>query len=766
MFLVFSGILEDMTYKYLVVNDRPDGAWSLDSAPFADHAENNRRATGQRLRNLVRTPFADDVSGVTNLTPSTLTYEPDEDVSLYGRYSMKSSLAINGATGHGIGWRLDLPTVNAGQTVTAAMFVKGNYTDSPVRPYFQSTAPDGSLSKNYGSNAIEIEAMSEEWQLVKGTYTFPANHTNFLAGWRSTSPGLAGYIVWNAEPLVVPGAELDLSKFDAYAYLNQFDGHIATGVSSARTLVSSTGDAALVTPDSILMVDCDLMSHGKETQPFSLEAWFKPLSVTTPTTILGHEGSDDGLTFDGEAIRFTTNYTASGSCEVVYFPTDFSKATHVVGIHTPVMNILYVDGQAVGETLLTEEQRQDSYSPVANDNVLVSGYSVEPTSALAVDFPATYAYELRGSQVLAHYRAGRRTDNYLGLISNYGGSYWTLTDDRAKIARQDVFNTDASWQEGRLTDITVENGVLLPSFGTDDLSLGGTWQYGFILEPGQIAGSKVEWDSDGLFTVQTSVDNDLTWQTVSNGHGIAGLTDAAESVSVRVLFTADEPTDTITKVRSLTLTVYSDLTMEASTGNRFLQWFGNVFPSARPFRPIEQSVYGRCTTAPALGLITVDNLPTGTPIAGVEMWTLPYLGAEEKYFVDFRLEDQGGARVWWDGTALRYESCEVYINGIRVDSDSNDLINMEWNHIFVIPETPTDNAVRVLGSFQQETWQESLVGLVATYPVANAAMVGDLYHAYLGFETILLADDATLTVTEPEDNVKVYSFNWSVRTAA
>lgn len=590
-----------MTYKYLVVNDRPDGAWGLDSYPFVDHAGNKRAATGKRL---------------------------------------------NGYPGPAINFNVDEPPV------------VGTY-----------------------SQTVEL----------------------------------------------------------------------------APSLVSSTGPAVRVSPANPLVLDFGLMSHGNESQPFTLECWFRAEKVTTLTTIMGHEGSDSGITFDGDAIRFTVNYTASGSSEVEYYPVDTTKTMYVVAVHTSGYNRLYIDGVMVGESLLTAEQRQDSYSPVTNDEVIVSGYSTDNTSRVIIDFPATYAYDLRTDKIVNHYIAGRRTDNYYRVIESYGATYWTLDDNTTEIVRADSFSSYDEWNQGVLDNATGASDSLIPETDDEGDILPGSWKWGYILDLGTvISSSKIEWDSDGAVVVESSVDNEATWQTAVNGRGISNITNLTESISLRVRFTGEG------LVRSLKFTTYSDITMPAHDGTRFLQWSGSVSPGSSAFVPIDQSSLGRLETYSGAGLITASNLPNGLEgMRSVEMWIKVDPGTNTKYIL------HGGTfKVWLESSKLRAEGCTVFVNGAYAPTESQ-FTRGAWQHVVIVFAAATTNAVWVLGSENIDHYMNALLGHLAVYPTAlTATQIADIYGSYLGFETIQLLDDNNIAITEPAGELKIYSFNWSVRTAA
>lgn len=753
-----------MTYQQIVVNDRPDGAWSLDSYPLSDVSGNNRYASGSRVYNYSANPTLATTAGLFGLGSATATRVVEEGSGIYGPSAIRVTATGTGSLG--VAFSVPVSSSSSARTFTGGLWVQSDSGKS-IRTHAEwnggGANPTAGLSSS-GSNT--------GWQFVRGSFTLPANATNFRVGALIES-AVSGDSFLVSGHVVVEGSTLDPSTLNLNDMFNirtvtapQGTAYILSRPLPQETpLVANTGPAVRVTPDVDLEVDNNVFLRGKEREQFTLEAWFKPLSTPAEVTVLGH-ANGDGLTFDGDAIRFRTLYDTGGNCTVEHYPVDTERAHHAVGISTALTNQLWVDGVLVGEAVPTDAQLASKY-PTSTTDVLVSGYSTDANASMIVDFPAIYSRALRADEIIAHYRAGRRTDDYLSVLGLYNGNFWTLDEMSTTFARQDAFSSADTWAAGQHTGVSSQTGTLIPEFDVDGTTLGGQWLFGYSLASvaTTFTNSKIEWDGDGNVTVEFSTD-DETWVPCVNGRGLPGLDDSAEGVSVRVVFPSGESLDTPTKMRFLRITLYTDITMTGSRGTRSIQWFGDVAPAARPFRPIEQSDIGRLETYGGYGVITPSNIDDGMPnIGGLEMWVKPTtLGADSAVLADFSWDTTPGARVWWNGTTWQYENCLLYINGFEVSTNNFTIPTNRWTHVVIVPSTPSDDAVRIFADPIGALPLHALVGHVAVYPHSlTPSEVGDIYGSYLGVESVYVSDSSVIAVQEPADALRVYAFNWSVR---
>lgn len=350
------------------------------------------------------------------------------------------------------------------------------------------------------------------------------------------------------------------------------------------------------------------------------------------------------------------------------------------------------------------------------------------------------------------------------VVLGKGGTYWTFTDETADIALDFKFDTDIEWLTGQSASVRVFADQLLPEFDATGLTTAGTWMGGFILGAilTTIDGSKIEWDGDGTFIVETSVNNGTTWTAAVNGQQVAGLASGTASTNkalqVRVRFLAGEDIDTITKVRSLSIKLYRSRSSKGSSSLRTAGFTGDVSLASIGHQPIED--------ADDAGLHLYNGyatIPGVEPTRAIEAWinidSAPGAGG---YIYDARTG--ATSRLYWTGSAWAGESGTTYfVNGLPVAAGSISLVPDHWYHLVAVFSADTTGNI-VLGA--DNTGANKLpmrVGMFATYPTAlTNAEILDLYNSYLGISILQVTETSSIDVEDATETVKAYSYDWSL----
>lgn len=470
------------------------------------------------------------------------------------------------------------------------------------------------------------------------------------------------------------------------------------------------------------------------TRPFSLEAWFKPVSVSEPKGILGHTGQNDGLMFDGESISFTTLHGPAGAATARYFPSDTSTSFYVLGVHTESRNELYVNGIRVASVDLTEEQLLSDYTISTAPGYLYAGHR---PGTIIVDSVAVYGEALTGRQAKLHFLWGRDVPDLRDVIQKRGGEHWDFTDGKSDVAFDFHFDTDIEWQDAQAASVTIRDGILSPALAADGTSAAGTWVAGFILpsiiEP-KVDGSKIEFDGDGDFAVHTSMNEGTTWSPAVSGREVTGLakgaTTTGKSLQVRVTFPAGA--NAITKVRNLSIKLYRSRDSLSTNGSPAVLT-GKVGLASNAHQPIEHADYMGLELYSG-GVARIDA------VAGFrtfEFWV------KRNTDTVFTLFDGLGT-----GT--------TYVNGV---AGPQAYVTGRWYHVVFV----TSAAVTGPMNLNVGGTGDISLGIIAAYPQAMAAAdVAGLYNAYMGIPNQQVVESTGLIVRDaPTDTVKIYSYDWS-----
>lgn len=149
---------------------------------------------------------------------------------------------------------------------------------------------------------------------------------------------------------------------DDPAPLREYSGYAteATVVSDQYGLAQANGASAGRLCDGTHVITFDNKVIDLQSKPFSLSVVFTPVNKDGLSPALQGIAlsSGTGLTMLDTTISFTTAYTVADDSVVSYDLGEFRKV-HVVGIHTPQKNILFIDGESVAEIDLTPAQQVD-----------------------------------------------------------------------------------------------------------------------------------------------------------------------------------------------------------------------------------------------------------------------------------------------------------------------------------------------------------------------------------------------------------------------
>lgn len=497
---------------------------------------------------------------------------------------------------------------------------------------------------------------------------------------------------------------------------------------------------------------------------YAYEIWFKPV-VNGAIQVLGHAADSDGIEWDGEAITFTTVHGSAGTCQVVYYPPFFSPSFHVVGQHTFAKNELWVNGVLVGSTNLTDAQ-QLAGTQESTKQLTVG--KTTGTASILVDSPAVYTYVLSESQITSHHLWGRFARPFASVVSDNGGVYWSFTDSDVFVGYEKTYTGD-TWAEGSSTGLSYQSGTLLPLFDENNTTLSASWVEGLLLGAvsDTINGSKIEWDGDGDFTVQSSINGGATWSTCVNGREIPGISSGFSTtnkvLSIQITFPAGEDEDTITKVRSLTFKLYTTRNPISSSPSRSTTLFGNATLADTVHEPLEYFDNSGLSLYGGYAILGKDTDPTPDPTRTVEAWVkFDSIPASQSYFFDVR--DTGSdtlvAVSMSSSGVLTANGGTIYVNGAAYAGQA--LSVGRWYHIvFVLSSNNTKNIF--LGSnVAGSSLSLAHYLMVASYPTAlSSTDVSVIYSAYLGAPQIKVIDGSTIKVSDDVPSTLVYNYVWS-----
>jgi hypothetical protein len=531
-------------------------------------------------------------------------------------------------------------------------------------------------------------------------------------------------------------------------------------------LIPGSGNALVLQNTNQLQMDDPVFNKGYESRQFSLEAWVKPLSITGEVSIMSHNENYDGLTITPNRIYFRTKYLTAPASEISY-KYDTAKAFHVVGVHTNGKNALYVDGQLVAEIDITDEQSADAYNFVSSD--LIAGQSAT-SSAIALDAPAIYAAPLSAETIKKHYDYGIDVESSESIAGYNDASHWNFADSARNIAVSKLWD-DEEWIDGIMTDVVIANDIIVPSYvqtETEEVidglivpvytntSLPGVWTGS--MEIGEsisnITDAVIRYRGEGSFTIECSIDNGDTWQSVDSAPGFSLTTE--DSILVRVTF-AGGIVDDQSYVDWIQIVAYSDKVFNGTRSDRQATLTGTAVMAREFFEPIEYADDNGIKILTGDISVGVDSSYDGEEeagdlnINGIDIWIKPVAG---------NIITAGSASISRVGNTIVFSGfSDVVVNGVPVTSGSTVFTTDSWYHIAGVFTTPGNYAL-TMGVANARIAQAS-----AIYGDIDLDGLQQMYSAYLGLPGLIVDDVTPIGIDTANPEALLYAHVWSISPA-
>ena len=538
---------------------------------------------------------------------------------------------------------------------------------------------------------------------------------------------------------------------------------IANGTSTATISAFSTPIVA-GSPKSILVgsaganaygfADANFVSGVNEDKAFTLSIAALPASVAQEVSLLSHFNSSplDGIVISKDFIYFRVKFVA-GTVEAKYEYDDLPDAFLIHAIYMPTIIKLYVNGNLVATADIPDTYPASGFNTSSGNGTLYAGRGTGANDKVLVDVPATYPVALRDDQIQRQYEAMVDVVPMFVNVASYGGVLRDGTDRR--ILDQKVFNSADTWQGASFTDVGWATGELIPAVDqTTGASKAGVWIGQYTIDNSDItsmSGIKAEWNGNGSYTVQTSLDGGTTWSAVTNGELVPtsqGLNPSGKILLVKITFTGGVVNDTA-EVKNMTITTYADNYIY-TMGNdaRKLTITGNVSTALTTNQPIERNLragihaYGGTMTMPQ------DTDASPVSIQTLEFWINPkgVVSGTGGYIFDTR--PYGGTAYMWlnesTGQWAWTGASAVYINGAVVTSPVA-ASKFEDQHIAFVFSSAFNTAINLAAGQQIADY-----ALIANYPTAlSAGQVAQLYANYSAMPTMPVTEVGIVTFTEP-----------------
>ena len=249
---------------------------------------------------------------------------------------------------------------------------------------------------------------------------------------------------------------------------------------------------------------------------FTFEAWIHPVFTTNGlTSILADADEAIGIFYDNENIVFKVQ---AEYVEHTLPHTD--KVIHIVGIYSPTLLSLYIDGILVNTSTISNFK----FSNTAL--ALSSGPTTDAGDYFLINSVAVYRYSLSQSQIQNHYNQNAGILP-IQIVDPDNGELFELYDEN--ISTQFIYSYpgNKSWDYFITDDLyysAAEQSLSIKkSTGSKTVVL---TDYISLPLASVLDSSKIEWDGTSGITVEVSVDG-TTYQACQNGQKIPQFTIAS-----------------------------------------------------------------------------------------------------------------------------------------------------------------------------------------------------------------------------------------------
>lgn len=531
---------------------------------------------------------------------------------------------------------------------------------------------------------------------------------------------------------------LGLWMMDDTTPFQDYSGYARTGVinagppTTAASLVAGAAYSQVFSNSVNAKFDSPVLVQGYEKQAFSLEASFRVIDETGTTSsqkILSSTSNYDGITVSGTIIKFSTKYLTAGECAISY-DIQSKRNVHVVGVHTSDMNQLFIDGQLVGQSSLTDAQRVDSY--VTTDGKLWLGASAS-SQKVAVNGLSIYSMGLTDDIVKAHFNAARRTTIIETVAPTFNGVRFPMSINLSDTFLLQSWNLDTDWMLGVLSDVTIVNSQIQPRL-IAGVSVPGNWMTVLPLDCGKtdVYGLSLDWSGFGV-VVEVSLDG-VTWETALRGTKLTTVPNhfnpTNQDLLVRVSFTggiADDPS----YIDNLSATGLTTGLMPNVAGRPLT--FADPASPMTDYQPIEQrDDWGVRLTG---GTITIGADATTDPmdVYTMNIWLKKLTSTSPTFSIT--------------GTTN-------YKNGVA----GGTMNEGEWTMWTMTKASILTGSITITGNVQ--------IGQIELFDhQLTAQEVADLYTTSTGVAVTKVDESDSVTVTNPNPSTRIYDYAWAITAA-
>jgi hypothetical protein len=496
---------------------------------------------------------------------------------------------------------------------------------------------------------------------------------------------------------------------------------------------------------------------------FTLEAWIHPeFSTNGLTSLLADADEAIGLFYDNENIAFKVQ-----SQHVEYTLPHTHKVTHIVGIYSPTLLSLYIDGVLVNTSIVSNFQFSNTTLELS------SGPTTDPSDSFLINSVAVYRYSLSPSQIQNHYNQNVGLSP-IQIVDPDNGELFELYDDN--ISTQFIYSYpgNKSWNyfiTDELSYNDIEQSLSIKKATgsktvviTDYISL----PYAAVLDS-----SKIEWDGTSGITVEASVDG-TTYETCENGQTIPQFTlasfNTSKQIYLKITLSTPDSSKYLPKISTLQIKFYNNQIAYASNSSSYISTLEGLAGVSVYDIAIGNNKHPILSRNARNGIRTIQSsgfyINTTSSVSTLEFFYTPYALTVSGLISTASSGSYAASNYSWNGggTISKTNISAIYVNNVdkSAETDVSNIFKLgQMHHVVIVFTAAVSGQIKISHSSSGSV--PALFQNLALYPsqftLSKASEHHDLY-IYGSTSTVLDNDTASMTVTE--NSVDYYDNDWIV----
>jgi hypothetical protein len=496
---------------------------------------------------------------------------------------------------------------------------------------------------------------------------------------------------------------------------------------------------------------------------FTLEVWLHPEFTTNGLTAIFADPSEAiGLFYDNENILFKAQ-----SQFVEYTLPHTDKVVHIVGIYSPTLLSMYIDGNLVNTSVISNFQFSNTQI------ALKSGPTTDPGDYFLINSAAVYRYALSQSQVQNHYNQNIGLSP-IQIVDPDDGELFELYDDN--ISTQFIYSYpgNKSWDYFITDDLyyneTEQSLSIKKATGsktvvlTDYISL----PYAAVLDS-----SKIEWDGTSGITVEASIDG-TTYETCENGQTIPQFTlasfDTGKQIYLKITLSTPDSSKYLPKMSTLQIKFYNNQIAYASNSSSYISTLEGVSGVSVYDITIGNNKYPILSRNARNGIRTIQSsgfyINTNSSVRTLEFFYTPYALTVSGLISTASSGSYAASNYSWNGggTISKTNISAIYVNNVdkSAETDVSNIFKLgQMHHVVIVFTAAVSGQIKIAHSSSGSV--PALFQNLALYPSQFTLSKASEHHdLYVYGSTSTVADDNSPSITVTENSVDYYDNDWIV----